>query len=344
MQQRPDEFLMYAVKLERWLAANVADFKGPVTLTKFAGGQSNPTYRLNGASGTYVLRRKPGGPLLPSAHAVDREYRVLKALRGSGVPVPRVHGYNDGVEIGGTPFYVMDMVEGRIFWDPRLPGLTPDERRAIFDSMNDTIARLHCVDPQAVGLSDFGRPENFVARQIGRWTKQYRASETETIPAMDNLIAVLGARVPEDNSARIVHGDYRLDNLVIHSAEPRVVAVLDWELSTLGSPVADFAYHMTAWYLEPDLMRGLAGVDLGALGIPDVDVYREWYCRRTGLQDIPNWEFYVAFGLFRLAAICQGIARRALDGTASSEEAVIMGRKARPLAERGWDIACRIRC
>jgi aminoglycoside phosphotransferase (APT) family kinase protein len=328
-------------RLEPWLAAHVTGFRGPVTVTRFEGGQSNPTYRLDAASGSYVLRRKPPGVLLPSAHAVDREFRVLAALKGSGVPVPRVHALGEA-DIIGTPFYVMDHVEGRVFWDQRLPGLEPRERAAIYDSMNETIARLHRIDPQAVGLGDYGKPGNFLERQIGRWSKQYQASETETIEAMDRLIEWLPRHIPAQDATGIVHGDYRLDNLIFHPTEGRVVAVLDWELSTLGDPLADFAYHVMTWRISPSVFRGLAGTDFKAVGIPDETAYVARYCERTGRGRIAGWDFYIAYSLFRIAAIMQGIAKRAIEGNAASERAAEVGRAARPIAEQAWDLARRI--
>jgi aminoglycoside phosphotransferase (APT) family kinase protein len=326
-------------RLAAWLAGHVPGFAGPVAVEQFRGGQSNPTYRLASPSGVYVLRRKPPGPLLPSAHAVDREFRVLRALAGTDVPVPRVHALCEDTAVIGSVFYVMEHVAGRIFWDMRLPGLAPDERAALFDSMNATLARLHRVDPAAVGLADFGRPDNYLPRQVARWTRQYRASETEALPAMDALIDWLPAHLPPQTETRVVHGDFRPDNLVVHPTEPRVVAVLDWELATLGDPLADFAYHLMAWRIPPDLFRGLAGADLAALGIPDERAYVAAYCRRTGRAAIPDLDVYLVYSLFRLAAIVQGIARRALDGTAASADAARIGRLAGPLAERAWALA-----
>jgi aminoglycoside phosphotransferase (APT) family kinase protein len=326
-------------RLDAWLTANVEGFRGPFSIRKFADGQSNPTYRLDAASGAYVLRRKPMGAILPSAHAVDREFRVQKALRTGPVPVSRVHALCRDAAIIGSAFYVMDFVPGRIFWDQRLRELTRPERAAIFDSMNETVARLHLIDPGSVGLGDFGRPGNFMERQVARWSKQYRAAETEPIAAMDHLIAWLAERIPAASEVRIVHGDFRMDNLIMHPAEPRVVAVLDWELSTLGDPVADFAYHAMAWRISPDLFRGLAGVDYAALGIPDEPSYVASYCERTGRPGIADWEFYIVFSMFRMAAILQGIAKRALEGSASSSEAVSVGRRARPIAEQAWALA-----
>ncbi|MBK1659439.1 phosphotransferase [Paracraurococcus ruber] len=329
--------------LGAWLARHVPGFHGPFTLDRLSGGQSNPTYRIRAASGDLVLRRKPDGKLLPSAHAVDREYRVIGALQAAGLPAPRVHGYCDDPGVLPTPFFVMEFVEGRIFFDPRLPGLPREERGALFDAMNDTLARLHSLDPAAIGLGDYGRPGNYMARQIERWTKQYRASETGRIEAMERLIAWLPERLAaaDDPAVSVVHGDCRMDNLVFHPTEPRVVAVLDWELSTLGSPLADFAYNAMAWRIPPGLFRGLAGSDLAALGIPAEEDYVAAYCRRTGRAGFPALDFYVAFNLFRLAAIMQGIARRVLDGTAAGEDAEANGKLARPIAELGWEQAQR---
>jgi len=326
-------------RLEIWLLGHVEGFRGPATINKFADGQSNPTYRISSPSGTYVVRRKPSGSLLPSAHAVDREFRVQKALWASAVPVARVHAYCEDDSVIGSAFYVMDFVPGRIFWDQRLPDLTRAERTAIFDSMNDTIARLHLIDPVSVGLGDFGRPGNFMERQVSRWSKQYRTSQTEQISAVDRLIEWLPSHLPPGSGTRIVHGDFRMDNLIVHPREPRVVAVLDWELSTLGDPVADFAYHAMAWRIAPDLFGGLAGVDFAELGIPDEKTYRALYCRRSGRDAIDDWDFYIVFGMFRMAAILQGIAKRAADGTASSEHAAAFGRRARPIAEQAWELA-----
>jgi aminoglycoside phosphotransferase (APT) family kinase protein len=326
-------------RLERWLRAHVEGFRGPVAAERFSGGQSNPTYKLTAGSGDYVLRRKPPGPLLPSAHAVDREFRVMGALAQTPVPVPRVHALCEDDTVIGSAFYVMEHLNGRIFWDQRLRGLPPTERAAIFDSMNAVIAALHTVDYQAVGLADFGRPGNYMARQIVRWSRQYRASETETIAAMDSLIGWLPQHLPPEAPPGIVHGDYRMDNLVFHNTEPRVIGVLDWELSTIGDPIADFAYHCLTWRVTPELFRGLAGVDFAGLGIPGETAYVAAYCRRTGRETIPGWEFYMVYSLFRIAAILQGIAKRAIDGTAAAVDAAEQGRLARPLAEQAWALA-----
>jgi aminoglycoside phosphotransferase (APT) family kinase protein len=323
-------------RLEPWLRGHVEGFRGPVAAERFSGGQSNPTYKLSAASGAYVLRRKPPGPLLPSAHAVDREFRVMRALATTAVPVPRVHALCEDDAVIGSAFYVMEHLDGRIFWDQRLPGIAPAERAAMFDSMNAVIAALHGIDYQAAGLGDFGRPGNYMARQIARWSRQYRASETETIAAMDSLIDWLPRHLPPEAPPAVVHGDYRMDNLVFHKTEPRVIGVLDWELSTIGDPIADFAYHCLTWRVTPELFRGLAGIDFAALGIPDEAAYVAAYCRRTGRDAIPGWEFYIAYSLFRIAAILQGIAKRAVDGTAAGTDAAEQGRLARPLAEQAW--------
>jgi aminoglycoside phosphotransferase (APT) family kinase protein len=327
-------------RLEAWLREHVVGFRGPIAAERFAGGQSNPSYRLDTGSGAYVLRRKPPGPLLPSAHAVDREFRVMAALAATPVPVPRVHALCEDDSVIGSAFYVMEYLDGRIFWDQRLPEIaSPAERGAMFQSMNAVIAALHNVDYGAVGLGDFGRPGNYMGRQIARWSRQYRASETEPIAAMDRLIDWLPEHLPPESPPTIVHGDYRMDNLVFHQTEPRVIGVLDWELSTIGNPLADFAYHVMTWRVTPELFRGLAGIDFAAAGIPDEEAYVAAYCRRTGRESIAAWDFYMVYSLFRIAAILQGIAKRAIDGTAASAEAAEIGRTARPLAEQAWELA-----
>jgi aminoglycoside phosphotransferase (APT) family kinase protein len=324
-------------KLAAWLAANVAGYRGPLTVAQFMGGQSNPTYCLTTPERRYVLRRKPPGRLLPSAHAVEREYRIITALGDSDVPVARTYALCADETVIGTPFYIMDYVAGRIFWDPILPGLAPAERGAIYDELNRVIAALHRTDYTARGLADYGRPGNYFTRQIDRWTKQYRASETETIDAMDRLMAWLPAHVPADDETTLVHGDYRLDNVIFHPTEPRILAVLDWELSTLGNPLGDFAYHMMQWRLGSAIyQRGLADANFAESGIPDEAHYRALYCRRTGRADIPNWDFYMVYNMFRLAAILQGIMGRVVEGNASSANAREQGRRARNLADAGW--------
>ena len=325
-----------AGRLESYLATAIPGFQGPLTVEQFKGGQSNPTYRLAAGGQRYVLRRKPPGKLLPSAHAVDREFKAIKALYGTGVPLPKPYLLCEDESIIGTAFYVMEFVEGRVLWDLTLPGMQPAERRAIYDAANAVQAALHLVDYNKVGLAEFGRPGNYFARQISRWTKQYKASETESVEAMDRLIAWLPEHIPPEGRTTVVHGDYRLDNMIFHPSEPRVLAVLDWELCTLGDPIGDFSYTCMSWRLEPSVFNGLAGLDLKALGIPTEAEYVAAYCKRTGRAEIPHWEFYMAYNMFRLAGILQGIMGRHKDGTASSEHAARMGAMARPVAEQGW--------
>jgi len=322
--------------LARYLRAQVEGFSGDLTVTQFKGGQSNPTFMLNAGGKRYVLRRKPPGKLLPSAHAVDREFKVLSALHGTDVPVARPYVLCTDESVIGTMFYVMDCVEGRVLWDPSLPGLTVEQRAAIFDEMNRVIAALHKVDYEAVGLGDYGKPGNYLERQIARWTKQYRASETERIEAMENLIEWLPKNIPAGDETTLVHGDYRLDNVIFHPTEPRILAVLDWELSTLGHPIADFAYHCMTWRLTPQEFRGMFGFDFAALGIPSESDYVARYCERTGRASIAHWDFYLAYNMFRLAGILQGIMGRVVEGTASSQHAIESGKRARPMAEAGW--------
>jgi aminoglycoside phosphotransferase (APT) family kinase protein len=332
--------------LSKWLKSNVrAPFQGlheVYAVEQFKGGQSNPTFKLLTPSGAYVMRAKPGpaSKLLPSAHMIEREYEVMTALANVDIPVPKTVVLCTDESVIGRAFFIMEMVEGRVLWDPALPGFSATERAAIFDEMNDVIARLHQVDYAAISLGDFGKPGNYFARQIARWTKQYQASETEKIEAMDNLMAWLPSHIPTGDETAIVHGDYRLDNLIFHPTEPRVLAILDWELSTLGHPLADFAYHCMTWHVPPDAFRGLAGLDLAALGIPALKSYISRYCERSGRSDgIDNFEYYLAYNMFRMAGILQGIMKRVVDGTASSEQAIAMGKAARPLAELGWKVA-----
>jgi aminoglycoside phosphotransferase (APT) family kinase protein len=331
--------------LAGWLEANVAPLAGPLEVAQFKGGQSNPTYLLCAGEQRYVLRRKPPGKLLPSAHAVDREFRVIEALAGTAVPVARALALCEDEAVIGTAFYVMEYVTGRVLWDPALPGLDPAERMAIHDELNRVISALHTVDPVAVGLGSFGKTGEYIARQVARWSKQYQASETEKIEAMDKLIAWLPANIPAGDETRIVHGDYRIDNVIFDPAEPRILAVIDWELSTLGHPLADFAYHCMAWRIPPGMFRGLAGLDFEAMGIPDERAYVAAYCRRTGRDGIAerDWEYYMAYNMFRIAAIAQGVMARALQGNASSAEALQTGRKARPLAELAWSQVERLK-
>lgn len=305
--------------LERWLAANVEGYAGPLSISQFQGGASNPTYLLTAGSGRYVMRKKPPGQLLASAHQVDREFRVMKALGAVGFPVPRMRALCEDEGVVGTSFYVMDFLEGRIFRDARLPGMTPAERAAIYDELSAVLARLHRIDPAAVGLSDYGRPGNYFERQIGRWIKQYRGAETETIPAMEALIEALPGRVPADDTVTIAHGDYRLENVMFHPTEPRIIAVLDWELSTLGHPLADIAYNCILWHSRSESWGTLDGIDLATSGIPSEAEYVAAYCRRTGRDGIPDFNFYLAFSMFRLASIGQGVFKRNLDGIGTRE-------------------------
>ena len=326
-------------KAQEWLTAHVPGFRGPGDLTKFSFGQSNPTFLLRSDSASFVLRRKPFGDLLPKAHAIEREFRILRALEGTNVPVPHVFAQCEDPEVLGAAFYVMEFVEGRIFYDQRLPGIDSAERSRIFDAMGQAVAELHRVDPAVVGLEDYGRGDGFLARQVQLWTRQYRASQTGRIAAMDELIAWLPQNIPADQPARIFHGDLRLDNMIFHPTEPRVLALLDWELSTLGDPLADFAYHAMVWRVKADLFRGFADLDRAALGLPEEGDYVRRYCERTGRAAIPAWNFYLAFSLFRVAAILQGVKYRAQTGQASSEDAAEVGAKALPLAELGWAVA-----
>ena len=324
--------------LAEYLRHRVPGVSGPVNVEPLIGGQSNPTFRLRTDGRSFVLRKQPEGDLLPSAHAVDREYRVITAVGDTGVPVPRTYCLCEDRSVIGTPFFVMDFADGRHFWDPALPELDTGQRAALWDDINAIIARLHDVDYAAIGLGDFGKPGNYFERQIGRWSRQYRASETETIDAMDRLIEWLPHNIIADDATAVVHGDFRLDNLIVHATEPRVIAVLDWELSTLGHPLADFSYHVMVWRLSQEQFRGMAGKDLAALGIPTERQYVDRYCARTGRDRIEprDWEFCIVFSMFRLAAIMQGIAKRALVGTSADAGAADVGRRARIIAEIAW--------
>jgi aminoglycoside phosphotransferase (APT) family kinase protein len=332
-----------AERVEAHLVTSIAGFAGPLTIRQFKGGQSNPTYLIETPARRYVLRRKPPGKLLPSAHAVDREFRVITALSAQGFPVARPLHYCDDPSVVGTPFYVMDHVEGRVFWEPDIPEATAAVRGEIYDSVNSTLARLHSFDPTALGLADFGRGENYVARQVERWSRQYRASETERIEDMEQLIAWLPGHLPPPTPVRLVHGDFRLDNVIIAPSSSEVVAVLDWELSTLGDPLADFAYYLMAWDMPPSPsgvgFGSLSGRDLGALGIPTRPAEVEAYRTRTGLDPAPHLATYLAYNFFRVAAILQGIAGRVRDGTATSENAAGMAAMVRPLAAKAWQFA-----
>ena len=334
--------------LAAWMAQHVAGFAGPLSVEMFKGGQSNPTYKLVTPGRTYVMRAKPGpvAKLLPSAHAVEREFAVMKGLAGTAVPVAHMYALCEDEGVIGRAFYIMEFVEGRVLWDQSLPGMGTAERGAIYDEMNRVIAALHTVDVKAQGLEHYGKPGNYFERQIGRWSKQYLASVTQPIHEMDRLIDWLPAHMPA--SARtdltsIVHGDFRLDNLMFHPTEPRVLAVLDWELSTLGHPLADFSYHCMSWHIDASQFRGIGGLDLAALGIPGEQDYIRRYCERTGFTTpealAPDWRFYMAYNMFRIAAILQGIAKRVEAGTASSEQARANGARARPMAELAWRFA-----
>jgi len=325
--------------LANWLRANVDDGVGDLVVEQYQGGQSNPTYRVTAGDRRYVLRRKPPGKLLPSAHAVDREFRVMSALAGTGVPVAKMYALCEDDRVIGTAFYVMEYVEGRILWDPTLPDMTPVQRSAHYDELNRVIATLHRVDFNAIGLGDFGRTGNYIERQVVRWSRQYQAAGADRIDAMDCLIEWLPSHIPEGDETSIVHGDYRLDNVIFHPTEPRILAVLDWELATLGHPLSDFAYQVMAWRLAPSEFRGLKGADLAPLGIPSEEEYVAQYCRRTGRTGIPNWEFYLIFNMFRIAAILHGVLSRALQGNAASANAVEMGSRARPVADVAWGMA-----
>ena len=337
-----DRFRLDLSRLVPWLRARIPGLDGEIAAEKFKGGQSNPTYAITvDGVARLVLRKKPPGVLLPSAHAVEREYRVTDGLKDSAVPVARPLRLCEDAEIVGTPFFIMQHVAGRNFWDARLPGMTPGERAAIYDEMNRVLAALHAVDPAAVGLADFGRSGDYFGRQIARWTKQYRATETGSIPAMDRLIEWLPANDPKLGETRVVHGDFRNDNLIFAPDEPRILAVLDWELSTLGHPLADLAQHVIAWRVPAEGYRGLADSDLATLGIPDEQAYLRRYGERTGTGPIAPalWRFALAFAMFRNAGIRQGVYKRALEGNASSEAAALHGARAGEIASLGWRIA-----
>ena len=328
-------------KLADWMSAHVAGFEGPLTALKFAGGQSNPTYRLNARSGSYVLRRKPFGPLLPSAHAVDREYKVIAGLHPTGFPVAKPYGLCTDDSVIGSWFYIMAMVEGRTIWDGAMPGSNPAERRATYEAMIDTLAALHTVDVDAAGLSDYGKPGNYFGRQVDRWTKQYRLAETEVMPEMERLIDWLPKTLPEQTRTSIVHGDYRIDNMIFAADAPKVLAVLDWELGTLGDPLADFTYVAMAWVTENGGRSGVMDLERAALGIPELDEMIARYCTATGRDGIPDINWYFAYNFFRLAGIIQGIKKRVIDGTATSPHARSMSERVRPLAEAAWSFAMK---
>jgi aminoglycoside phosphotransferase (APT) family kinase protein len=329
--------------LDHWLTRNLPGFRGPLGVEQFKGGQSNPTYKLITPDRSYVLRRKPPGKLLPGAHAVEREYRVISALGRGGFPVARALALCEDASVIGTPFYVMEMVEGRIFWEAALPEVGRNERPLYFDAMNRTMAALHGIDPVAAGLADYGRPGNYFARQIGRWSKQYLGdAEAGRVRSMDRLVEWLPGNIPgDDDEARIIHGDFRCDNMIFHPSEPRVLAVLDWELSTLGHPLADFSYHLMMYRMPAGITAGLAGLDLDALNIPSEADYVAAYCARTGRDGIPDLDFYIAFNMFRLAAILHGIKGRVARGTAASAHAEQAVAGLEGLADLAWTQAER---
>lgn len=326
--------------LAHYLAAHLDDFHAPLEVHQFAGGQSNPTFFLTAGGRGYVLRKKPPGKLLPSAHAVDREYRVLRALAGTDVPVPRVFVLCEDESVIGQAFYVMEWVSGRIFRDPSLPTLVPAERAAIYDAMNETLARLHRVDYRAVGLEGFGKPGNYFQRQIARWIQQYEASKTEEIDSFDALVEWLPRSIPPGDETAIAHGDFRLENMIFHPTEPRVLAVLDWELSTLGHPLADLGYNVMGYFMPAGSPQTLGKID-AERGIPSVEEYVARYCERVGRSGVERLDFYVVFAMFRLAAIAQGIAMRARTGSASSENAIAVGQAARRIADEAWRLVQR---
>lgn len=327
-------------RLAAWLEGNVPGYAGPLAVLQFRGGQSNPTYRLDTPGQSYVLRRKPFGKLLPSAHAVEREFRVISALHAQGFPVATPFALCADESVIGAVFFVMAMVEGRVFWNGALPECGPTERRAIYDAEIETLARLHGYDPAAIGLGDYGKPGNYFARQIDRWTRQYRASETQPIEAMDRLIEWLPRTVPEQERVSVVHGDFRIDNTIIDPVSPRIAAVLDWELSTLGDPLADFTYFLMSWVMPGGQRSGLAGYDLPALGIPTMEEATVRYCALTGRNGIADLDWYFAYNLFRIAAIVQGIVARVRDGTAASADAYDLSRVLQD-AEAGWAFAVK---
>ena len=330
-------------KLEDFLKKNVHDFSGNLKIEQFKGGQSNPTFKITADEKNYVIRRKPPGKLLPSAHAVDREYKVISALRDTSVPVPKAYCLCEDESIIGTMFYVMDFVDGIVLWDQTLPGYSQKQREKIYQQMNYVISELHKVDYKKIGLEDYGKPGNYISRQISRWTKQYRASETEKIESMENLMNWLPENIPDDEMVSIVHGDFRMDNLVFNKAGTEILAVLDWELSTLGHPLADFAYHCMYWRLTAQEFRGIKGEDLVSLGIPFENNYVDMYCKSIGINSIDNWDFYMAYNMFRLAGILQGIMGRVVDGTATSAHALEQGKKAKLMADAGWEQVKKIK-
>ena len=326
-------------RLAEWMAENVAGFEGPLHLTKFKGGQSNPTYKIDAASGAYVLRRKPFGPLLPSAHAVDREYKVQAGLHATGFPVARQYGLCTDDSVVGSWFYVMALVDGRTVWNGAMPSDPPEYRRATYEAMIDTLARLHNTDVAAAGLSDYGKPGNYFGRQVERWTRQYKLAETEHMDTVERLIEWLPQTLPEQDRTSVVHGDYRIDNMIYAHDRPEVLAVLDWELSTLGDPLADFTYLCMAWVTENGGRSGVMDLDRKALGIPELPEVVERYCAATARDSVPDMNWYFAYNFFRLTGIIQGIKKRVIDGTASSDHAKSMSERVQPLADKAWEFA-----
>lgn len=335
----PEHLKFDEAALADYMAAHVEGFEGPITVQKFKGGQSNPTYLLTTPGKKYVLRRKPPGKLLPSAHAVDREYKVMTALGAQGFPVPKTYALCEDASVIGTAFFIMDFVEGRIFWDASLPDVASQDRAPLFDAMVDTLVDLHTIDYEAAGLGDFGKPGNYFERQIARWSKQYEAAETEKIAEMNALIDWLPTAIPADDATSIVHGDFRFDNVIMHPTEPRPLAVLDWELSTLGHPLADFTYFLMVWHFPPSVRGGLMGVDIDTLGIPTLDDAVRRYGARTGRGGVDDLDFCLAYNMFRLASIAQGVYARALQGNASSSQGLELGKQVPPLAALAWTYA-----
>ena len=339
--ETPDHLKFDEAALDAYMREKVAGYAGPLTVKKFRGGQSNPTYLLTTPAKSYVLRRKPPGKLLPSAHAVEREYKVMTALGREGFPVPKTYALCEDESVIGTAFFIMDFVEGRIFWDASLPDIPKEGRKALFFAMIDTLADLHAIDYEKAGLGDYGKPGNYFERQIARWSKQYEAAETSAIEEMNNLIKWLPTAIPSDDATSIVHGDFRFDNAIMHPSEPRVIAMLDWELSTLGHPLADFTYFLMVWHMPKSVRGGLLGVDLAANGLPTIDEAVARYSARTGRDGVPDLDFCLAYNMFRLASIVQGVYARSLQGNASSPAAKEMGAQVKPLAALAWSFAVK---
>ncbi len=339
--ETPDHLKFDEAALTAYMKDHVEGFAGPISVSKFKGGQSNPTYLITTPAKKYVLRRKPPGKLLPSAHAVDREYKVMTALGAQNFPVPKTYALCEDDSIIGTAFFIMDFVEGRIFWDAGLPEVTPADRMPLYTALIDTLADLHSVDYAAAGLSDYGKPGNYFERQIGRWSKQYEAAETSTIEEMNNLISWLPTAIPADDATSIVHGDFRFDNAIMHPSEPKTLAILDWELSTLGHPLADFTYFLMVWHMPRTVRGGLAGLDLSAENIPTMNAAAEQYSNRTGRDAVAHIDFCLAYNMFRLSSIIQGVYARSLQGNASSPKGKEMGAQVQPLAALAWSFAVK---